>query len=200
MVAASQNCNRKLGASTSAIVPRCPPYRSVPSWPVRVPSAKLEAMQFGLITILGLAALIAPAAAQPPPGTAPATPPPPGGIVQEPDGRVAVSPSVCATLGQARPAAPTVPSANYQPGVDVEGNAVAPADLPGSSSAINSAPLAIELDSRLASRFKLPPSVSGKAILGYVELRGNDAYFNGVPLSGDQTAALRAACAQAGRR
>jgi hypothetical protein len=91
-----------------------------------------------------------------------------------------------------------VPSADYQPGVDVNGNAVAPADLPSSgpsSPTIDNFP--IEIDQNLAGKFNLPPGASPKAILGYVTVRGNQAYFNGQPLNADQNAALNSACKNA---
>jgi hypothetical protein len=125
--------------------------------------------------------------------------PPPGGVVKAPDGGLVISSQTCATL----PGDSGVPSADYQPGVDVNGNAVAPADLPPSnisgggtsSPAIENFP--IEIDQNIAGKFNLPPGASPKAILGYVTVRGNQAYFNGQPLNADQSAALNQACKNA---
>lgn len=149
--------------------------------------------------MLGLASLAAPAFAD---GT---TAPPPGGVAQAPDGGLVMSSQICGTLaGDAAAGAssgsPAVPSADYQPGVDVNGNAVAPADLPSSSvpsPAVDNFP--IEIDQRLAGKFNIPNTggIGAKAILGYVTLRGNQAYFNGQPLSADQSAALAEACRNA---
>lgn len=128
--------------------------------------------------------------------------PPPGGIAQAPGGGLVMSSEICDTLGGAAPgmsgSTPAVPSADYQPGVDANGNAVAPADLPSSglpSPAIDNFP--IEIDQRLAGKFNIPPGLGGKAILGYVTLRGNQPYFNGQPLSADQSTALAEACRNA---
>lgn len=138
----------------------------------------------GLVSV----ALVAPAL-----GDSVATPPP-GGVAQAPNGALVISSKTCDELAAAKP---TVPGADYQPGIDVNGTAVAPADLPSAtpSPAVDNFP--IEIDKRFNGQFKLPPGTSGKAIVGYVTLRGNQAYFNGQPLSGDQTAALADACKNA---
>jgi hypothetical protein len=120
--------------------------------------------------------------------------PPPGGVASTPNGGLVMSSQVCASLG-APPAG--VPSADYQPGVDVNGNAVAPADLPSTPSTPTVDNFPIEIDQQLANRFHLPPGASTKAILGYVTVRGNQAYFNGQLLNADQTSALAEACQHA---
>jgi len=119
--------------------------------------------------------------------------PPPGGVASTPNGLV-MSSQICATLAGTTQG---VPSADYQPGVDVNGNAVAPADLPSipSNPSVDNFP--IEIDQRLAHRFNLPPGANAKAVLGYVTVRGNQAYFNGQPLNADQTSALAEACRDA---
>ena len=120
--------------------------------------------------------------------------PPPGGVVKAPDGGLIISSQTCADLA----GDPGVPSADYQPGVDVNGNSVAPADLrraAKSSPPIENFP--IEIDQQIAGKFNLPPGASPKAILGYVTVRNNQAYFNGQPLNADQNAALSQACKNA---
>lgn len=120
--------------------------------------------------------------------------PPPGGVVKAPDGGLIISSQTCTALA----GDPGVPSADYQPGVDVNGNSVAPADLSSSGSpspSIDNFP--IEIDQNLGGRFNLPPGASPKAILGYVTVRNNQAYFNGQPLNADQNAALNTACKNA---
>jgi hypothetical protein len=122
--------------------------------------------------------------------------PPPGGVAPTPNGGLVISSQVCATLAGATPG---VPSADYQPGVDVNGSAIAPADLPSAPSSPSVDNFPIEIDQHLASRFNLPAGGSAKAILGYVTLRGNQAYFNGQALNADQSAALAEACREAKR-
>ncbi len=102
-----------------------------------------------------------------------------------------MSSQICATLPGATAG---VPSADYQPGVDVNGNAVAPADLPSTPSTPSVDNFPIEIDQHLAHRFNLPPGANAKAVLGYVTVHGNQAYFNGQPLNADQTSALAEAC------
>ena len=128
------------------------------------------------------------------PAFADSTAPPPGGVAPVANGGLVISSQICGALA--------VPSADYQPGVDVNGKAVAPADLPPSGTATPNAAenIAIEIDSRLASRINLPKqagTVPGKTILGYVTIKDNQPYFNGQPLSVDQRAALAEACRNA---
>lgn len=119
--------------------------------------------------------------------------PPPGAVAKAPDGGLVISSQTCAEIkGDAG-----VPSADYQPGVDVNGNAVAPADLPSSGASPTIDTFPIEIDKHFAGQFNLPSGVSPKAILGYVTVHDNQAYFNGQPLNGDQSAALNQACKNA---
>ncbi|HEY3919062.1 MAG TPA: hypothetical protein VGL83_14800 [Stellaceae bacterium] len=121
--------------------------------------------------------------------------PPPSGVAQAPNGALVISSQTCAELAAAKPA---VPGADYQPGVDANGHAVTSADLPSSSApspTVDNFP--IEIDKRFKGSFKLPPGTSGKAILGYVTVRGNQAYFNGQPLNADQSTAIAEACRNA---
>lgn len=138
-----------------------------------------------LVSGLAFVALVAPARAD-----SVATPPP-GGVAQAPNGALVISSATCAELAHAKPA---VPGADYQPGIDANGNAVAPADLPSATPSPAVEDFPIEIDKRFKGQFKLPPGTSGKAILGYVTLRGNQAYFNGQPLSAEQNTALAEAC------
>jgi hypothetical protein len=140
------------------------------------------------IIVLVLALISAPAVADS------VSTPPPGGIAQGPNGGLVISSQTCATLAGDSAG---VPSADYQPGVDANGNAVAPADLPSSSSSPTIDNFPIEIDQQIAGKFNLPPGASPKAILGYVTVRNNQAYFNGQPLNADQNAALNIACTNA---
>ncbi len=124
--------------------------------------------------------------------------PPPGGVEASPDGRVVISSRICAALG----ADATVPGAEYEPGIDVNGKAVAPADLPASAPALRLDNFPIEIRKDLAGSFGVPAAggaYGAKALLGYVTVRGNEAYFNGRPLAADQRGALIDACRKSKR-
>jgi len=119
--------------------------------------------------------------------------PPPGSIEVLSSGKLVMSSDICATLS----GAPPVPTADYKEGVDVEGRRVAPADLPTEAPPLTVDNFPIEIRKDLAGKFNVPPSggaYGAKAILGYVTLRDNRAYFNGQPMGEDQRAALIEAC------
>jgi|SRR5579862_950634 len=124
--------------------------------------------------------------------------PPPGSIEVLTSGQLVMSSQVCSSLG----IDPGVPSADYQPGVDVNGRPVAPADLPESPDPLKLDNFPIEIKADLAGKFGVPASggaFGAKAILGYVTLRDNRAFFNGQPISADQSSALAEACRNARR-
>ena len=145
-------------------------------------------MRDSLIAILGLAVFSTSALAANTPV------PPPGGVAAAPNGGLVMSSQICATLAVSSPG---VPSADYRPGVDANGNAVAPADLSAAPSTPRVDNFPIEINQHLARRFNLPPGGTAKAVLGYVTVRDNQAYFNGQPLNADQTSALAEACRSA---
>ena len=149
-------------------------------------------MRDPLWAILGLAIFSVPALAAD-------KPPPPGGVAAAPHGGLVMSSQICATLAASasNDAKSGVPSADYKPGVDASGNAVAPADLPSTppTPSVDNFPIAI--NQHLARRFNLPPGGTAKAVLGYVTVRDNQAYFNGQPLNADQASALAEACRDA---
>jgi hypothetical protein len=122
--------------------------------------------------------------------------PPPSAIEVAADGRVVMSSDICATLGGGPPA---VPSAAYQAGIDAQGQSVAPADLPSSTPPIQADNFPIEIKRNLAGKFNVPAAgaYQANAVLGYVTLRDNRAYFNGQPMGDDQRAALLEACSGA---
>jgi hypothetical protein len=113
---------------------------------------------------------------------------PPGAVTPSPGGGVEIAAPDCAAL---------VAGAGYVPGVDVDGHAVAPADLPASAPGVKPETAAVEIDARLASQFGAVGSGAkvGRTIIGYVTVRDGRAYFNGAPLAPEADAALRAACA-----
>lgn len=122
-------------------------------------------------------------------------PPPSGSIEVLSGGKLVMSSDICTTL-----AGPLVPSADYQEGIDAEGHRVAPADLPSSAPPIKVDNFPIEIKADLAGKFGVPASggvFGAKAILGYVTLHDNRAYFNGQPMGEDQRAALVEACRDA---
>lgn len=128
----------------------------------------------------------------------PVPPPPPGGMSVSGHGRIVISSGLCASLGGV-PAA--VPGADYRPGVDVNGDAVAPADLPsGAPPSLDNFP--IEIGINLRKRYGIPANsmlFRGKAIVGLVTLRDGRAYFNGEPIGDSEREMILAACKEAKR-
>lgn len=109
-------------------------------------------------------------------------PPPPGGVIVSADGRIVISAWVCAELSGPISG---VPGPDYVPGVDAEGRAVTPADLPGGAPPVWLGDVPIEIDADLQKRFGIPADSKlfrGKDIAGLVIVRDNRAYFNGEPI------------------
>lgn len=108
---------------------------------------------------------------------------------------IQIDSSVCANAAAYTPA----PDVAYQPGVDANGNAVAPADLPGSSPAIKPPrTIVIPLQLNLQNALHLNNSnlYSPDAIVGVVKYRDGQVTFNGQPVGQDAEAQIQAACAQ----
>ncbi|HEV2551528.1 MAG TPA: hypothetical protein VGU20_29725 [Stellaceae bacterium] len=137
------------------------------------------------------------AAPDAPPSAAPATPlppPPAGGLVVSADGRVVISPSLCADLAST----PAVPGAEYKPGVDATGQPVTPADLPATAPPLGPVEVGVDLKRRFgigadSHLLQHRPSVAVVTVLAGV------TYLNGVPLAENERAAMIAAC-EAARR
>src|SRR5262249_52449624 len=72
-----------------------------------------------------------------------------------------------------------VASADYTPGVDVNGNAVAPADLPGSRALPPVTHIDIPVTYGLAQKLNLPPEFGRKAYVGVITLDNGQLSFNG---------------------
>jgi hypothetical protein len=111
-----------------------------------------------------------------------------GAVTVAPNGAVEIAGAPCDAL---------VPGADYVAGVDVAGNAVAPADLAHAPSPVTANTIPIEIGSNLAGQFGIPTTggaYRAKAVLGYVTVRDGTAYFNGAPLAADASAAVTAAC------
>jgi hypothetical protein len=159
-------------------------------------------MRLTVLFVLALAAAV-PAFAQrqvtPPPGIGEPPPPPPGGASVSGDGRIFLSADVCERL---RRAAAAAPDADYKPGVDVNGDAVAPADLPSSTPPMPLDNLPIVIGGNLQKRYGLGATATllhHGAIMGLVTVRDGSVYFNDEPISGSERAMMLAACAEAKR-
>jgi len=138
----------------------------------------------------------------PPPGVAepaPVPPPPPGGVSVGADGRMVMSSWVCAALAGVTPA---VAGADYVPGVDVNGDPVAPADLPNSAPPPALENFPIEIDVNLRKRFGVSAAsrfFRGTATVGLVTVRDGEAWFNGAKLAPNERDMMLAACAETRR-
>ena len=112
---------------------------------------------------------------------------PPGTVTLSPGGKVAITAPPCAAL---------MAGAAYVPGVDGDGNAVAPADLPHTASPLTADDITIELDAKLAQRFGAGVAGVhlGRASLGTITVHDGNVYFNGTPLAADASGAVVAAC------
>ncbi|MDH3594157.1 MAG: hypothetical protein OEU09_20180 [Rhodospirillales bacterium] len=99
----------------------------------------------------------------------------------------------CKRLVAHRPA----PGVAYQPGIDVRGHAVAPAepegDTPLQPYEILLIPIELDLFERLGSD-PGRPAVEARVLIGTIELRDGRAYFNGRPLEDAGEAKLAAKC------
>jgi hypothetical protein len=116
---------------------------------------------------------------------------------QQVNGPITVSSSVCNSIAHVNDA----PGVAYTPGVDAEGNAVAPADLAGGNTPLNqavaSAPIKITVD--LQKRFGIPANAKlfqGESQIGYVTIQDGKAYLDGQPLNTAEQGLLAAACTE----
>lgn len=95
------------------------------------------------------------------------------------------------------------PSVAYVPGVDIDGRAVAPADLPDSGSlTMSEQDISIDLRVPLSQFFAIPAGlqpVIGDALIGVgqVTLRDGTPYLGDKRLTGQEQNALAKACAEA---
>ncbi len=89
------------------------------------------------------------------------------------------------------------PDVAYQPGVDVNGRPVAPADLNGGIQIAVPETIRIPIEVDLFNRFGIPADPNqyeAEAQVGEVIYRDGRAYFNGQPLQDDTAAELAALC------
>lgn len=113
-----------------------------------------------------------------------------------------VDPRLCQSLVQYTPSADVA----YQPGVDVHGKPVTPADLPGNPTIVLPDKINIPLTMNMAKLLNLnttsfPNSALGagtEAQLGTITVEGNKVSFNGQPLTSDQQDKLAVLCMQPG--
>ena len=109
-----------------------------------------------------------------------------------------VDPAICRALVKHTPDA----DVNYQPGVDVHGKPVAPADLPGAPQMqmpqTFTIPLTISLAKVLNLNTSQPPfsqlGPSTEATLGTLTVTGDKVLFNGQPISDTQQDNLAVLC------
>ena len=110
---------------------------------------------------------------------------------------VKISRQDCQYLVQHQPA----PDVAYQPGVDVHGRAVAPADLGGGSQIQLPETIYIPIEVNLGRRFGIPANSrlwQSTAEVGVVSVTGDQVSYNGQPLTSDDNAALAAMCRDRG--
>lgn len=111
---------------------------------------------------------------------------------------VIISTKDCARLVAHQAAA----DVTYTPGIDVQGRAVAPADLPGSVSLAVPDEIAIDITVEIQKRFGIPNNAAlfkPEARIGTVVVRADGgATFNGQPLTSPEQQALTALCQKQG--
>ncbi len=102
--------------------------------------------------------------------------------------------SVCRYLPRHRPA----PDVEFKPGVDVHGNRVARADLPGSAGAGPvdrfEIPVTLNFARRLGIAAPGAAGLPGNTEIGRLSVQGNRMAFNGQPLGSASEAELYALC------
>ncbi len=106
---------------------------------------------------------------------------------------VTVSQTDCLELVKHVPAADVV----YEPGVDVHGRPVVPADIGGSLQVTPPKDFTIDITVRLDKRFGIPATADlyqPEANIGVVTIKGNKAYFNGQPLATESIDELAEIC------
>ncbi|MFO0997164.1 MAG: hypothetical protein U1F33_10830 [Alphaproteobacteria bacterium] len=90
------------------------------------------------------------------------------------------------------------PGVAYQPGVDAMGRPVASADLAGGIQVQPRTEFTIDLTVDMGKRFGVSPKAlyQAQANVGQITVRGNQAYFDGQPLTDEGQAALAQLCQQ----
>src|SRR5262245_43220410 len=110
---------------------------------------------------------------------------------------VAISRRDCEQLVRHEPA----PDVTYQPGVDVHGRPVVPADLGGGSQIELPDVIYIPIEVFLQGNFGIPGNsvlYDATAIVGVVSVHGDQVYFEDQPLTDPEIAALEEVCRERG--
>ncbi|WP_148293567.1 hypothetical protein [Azospirillum sp. B4] len=109
---------------------------------------------------------------------------------------IAVDPAACQWVVRHEPA----PDVAYQPGVDVNGDPVAPADLAGGPRMRLPQRIEIPLTARLAGVLPRAPGVRPRAdaYLGSFTVEGDQVLFDGQPLTDPAERELAILCRQQG--
>ena len=107
--------------------------------------------------------------------------------------QVSITKADCARLVKHVPA----PDAAYQPGVDVYGNPVAPAELNGGTRIELPETITLDIEVDIFERFGIPidpTQYDPDAEVGEVVYRNGRFYYNGQPLQDETEAELAARC------
>ena len=91
------------------------------------------------------------------------------------------------------------PGIEYQPGVDVHGETVVPADLGGGVNIQLPKTIVIPIELFIQDKYHIPTNWAlwaAKAEIGTVTVEGDQVYFNGQQLTDPETAALADLCRQ----
>lgn len=106
---------------------------------------------------------------------------------------IAISRQDCQRLVRHQPA----PNVAYQAGVDVHGNAVAPADLGNAPQLELPDVIYIPIEVLIQDKYGIPANsvlYNARAQVGVVEVRGNRVFYEDQELTDPEAAALEAAC------
>lgn len=110
---------------------------------------------------------------------------------------IAISRKDCDRLVNHEPA----PDVTYQPGVDVHGRPVVPADLGGGQQIQLPDVIYIPIEVLIQDKYGIPANsvlYDATALVGVVEVRGNRVYFEDQELTDPEIAALEQACRDRG--
>jgi len=110
---------------------------------------------------------------------------------------IAISRKDCQRLVNHEPA----PDVTYQPGVDVHGRPVVPADLGGGQQIQLPDVIYIPIEVLIQDKYGIPANsvlYDATALVGVVSVRGNQVYFEDQPLTDPEIVALEEACRDRG--